>query len=90
MLNGRKKTTAMKIYIKIDLTKAYDNVSRKSLIAILEKRAQTDFERQAINLTKAWITVRRFWLVITLTSLSTQLNVPNKVACYHHYCSMST
>ena len=35
MLKGRRKRTERKIFIKIDLTKAYDNVNRKALIKML-------------------------------------------------------
>jgi hypothetical protein len=50
MLKGRRRRTARKIYVKIDLTKAYDNFNRKALMEILVSRVQTDLDRQAINL----------------------------------------
>lgn len=50
MLKGRKKRTARKIYIKIDLTKTYDDLNRKELMEMLVTRAKTDLNRQAINL----------------------------------------
>lgn len=50
MVKWRRKRIFRKIYIKIDLKKAYDNVNRKLLIGMLVKRAQSDLDQQAINL----------------------------------------
>jgi hypothetical protein len=50
MLKGRRRRTARKIYIKIDLTKTYDDLNRKELMEMLVTRAKTDLNRQAINL----------------------------------------
>jgi hypothetical protein len=50
MCKERKKRTARKIYIKIDITKTYDDLNRKELIEMLVTRVKTDLSRQAINL----------------------------------------
>lgn len=53
VLRGRKNRTLRKIYIKIDITKAFDNVGRKKLFEFLEARAKTDLGRKILNLIKS-------------------------------------
>ena len=42
---GRRERTHRKIYIKIDLAKAYGNVDRRHLIEVLTKRAETEIQK---------------------------------------------
>lgn len=53
ILRTRTKRSERKIYLAIDLVKAYDSVDRKMLFGYLDTRAKTTEDRQLLNLIKS-------------------------------------
>jgi len=53
ILRTRTARTQRKIYIAVDLAKAYDNVEKKQLFAFLESRVTTEEDKQILNLIKS-------------------------------------
>ena len=53
ILRTRTAHSQRKIYIAIELAKAYDSLDRKKLLEFLESRVKTDDEKQILNLFKS-------------------------------------
>lgn len=56
ILRTRTARLQRKIYIAVDLAKAFDSVDRKKLFKFLEDRVETDCDRVLINLIKSLYT----------------------------------